>query len=235
LRPWSYSIWESIQAFFDSEIKKLGVQNSYFPLFVAKSALEKEKDHVEGFAPEVAWVTRSGESELQEPIAIRPTSETIMYPAYAKWIRSHRDLPLRLNRTLELLRELGYTADVVERWVPVPGSKIRKDCFGVGDVIAAHPAGGILLVQATSSDNLAARVTKAKAEALRVKLTALARRAAVSKGSVCWWSASRVFSAGTHLKIVPFSSTRMTERCPAAVGGSSHCRPIKFSALVPPS
>ncbi len=66
-------------------------------MFVSEAALSKEKDHVEGFAPEVAWVTRSGYSELAEPIAIRPTSETIMYPSYSKWIHSHRDLPLCLN------------------------------------------------------------------------------------------------------------------------------------------
>ena len=66
-------------------------------MFVTNAALSKEKSHVAGFAPEVAWVTRSGSSELAEPIAIRPTSETIMYPSYAKWIQSHRDLPLKLN------------------------------------------------------------------------------------------------------------------------------------------
>jgi prolyl-tRNA synthetase len=104
LRPWSFSIWEEIQHFFDSEIKKLGVQNSYFPLFVSERALNAEKDHVEGFAPEVAWVTRSGKSALKEPIAIRPTSETIMYPAYSKWIRSHRDLPLKLNQWANVVR-----------------------------------------------------------------------------------------------------------------------------------
>ena len=92
------------QRFFDGEIKALGVQNAYFPLFVSKSALEAEAEHVEGFAPEVAWVTKSGQSELAEPIAIRPTSETIMYPAYAKWIRSHRDLPLRLNQWTNVVR-----------------------------------------------------------------------------------------------------------------------------------
>jgi len=79
LRPWSYFIWEQIQTWFDAEIKKVGVKNTYFPLFVSKSALETEKEHVAGFAPEVAWVTKSGESDLAEPIAIRPTSETIMY------------------------------------------------------------------------------------------------------------------------------------------------------------
>ena len=92
LRPWAYSIWEMIQRFFDGEIKKLGVDNCYFPIFVSKAALDKEKDHIADFAPEVAWVTKSGDSELAEPIAIRPTSETVMYPAYAKWIQSYRYL-----------------------------------------------------------------------------------------------------------------------------------------------
>lgn len=104
LRPWSYSIWESIKDFFDLEIKQLGVQNSYFPMFVSERALNAEKDHVEGFAPEVAWVTKSGQSDLDVPIAIRPTSETVMYPIYAKWIHSHRDLPLKLNQWNSVVR-----------------------------------------------------------------------------------------------------------------------------------
>ncbi|EFA76021.1 prolyl-tRNA synthetase [Heterostelium album PN500] len=104
LRPWSYSIWEQIQSFFDGEIKKLGVQNAYFPLLVSEKALNTEEDHIEGFAPEVAWVTKSGKSNLSEPIAIRPTSETIMYPAYKNWIRSHRDLPLKLNQWVNVVR-----------------------------------------------------------------------------------------------------------------------------------
>ena len=77
LRPWSMSIWEEIQRWFDSRIRKMGVQNSYFPLFVTEAALTKEKEHVEGFAAEVAWVTRSGSSDLEVPLAIRPTSETV--------------------------------------------------------------------------------------------------------------------------------------------------------------
>ena len=85
-------------AFFDTEIKKLGVENVYFPMFVSKSALEKEKEHIADFAPEVAWVTKSGQSELAEPIAIRPTSETVMYPTFARWVQSHRDLPIRVNQ-----------------------------------------------------------------------------------------------------------------------------------------
>lgn len=104
LRPWSYSIWEQIQRWFDDEIKELEVQNSYFPLFVSKHALETEANHVEGFAPEVAWVTKSGTTDLAEPIAVRPTSETIMYPFFSKWIRSHRDLPLKLNQWSNVVR-----------------------------------------------------------------------------------------------------------------------------------
>lgn len=104
LRPWSFAMWDSIRDFFDAEIKKLGVQNAYFPLFVSQKRLTAEEDHIEGFAAEVAWVTRSGDSELEEPIAVRPTSETIMYPAYAKWIRSHRDLPLKLNQWSNVVR-----------------------------------------------------------------------------------------------------------------------------------
>ncbi|GAA6002333.1 hypothetical protein JCM10207_001068 [Rhodosporidiobolus poonsookiae] len=127
LKPWSYGIWQEIQTWFDRHIKELGVQNAYFPMFVSQTVLEREKDHIEGFAPEVAWVTKAGKSDLEVPIAIRPTSETVMYPYYAKWIRSHRDLPLKLNqwnsvvrwefknpqpflRTREFLWQEGHTA-----------------------------------------------------------------------------------------------------------------------------
>lgn len=127
LKPWSFSIWEAIQKWFDDKIKALGVQNAYFPMFVSQKVLEREKDHIEGFSPEVAWVTRAGQSDLEEPIAIRPTSETAMYPYYSKWIKSHRDLPLKLNqwnsvvrwefkspqpflRTREFLWQEGHTA-----------------------------------------------------------------------------------------------------------------------------
>lgn len=104
LRPSAYFMWEVVQTWFDSKIKELGVQNAYFPLFVTEDVLIKEKDHVEGFAPEVAWVTKCGNTELDKPIAIRPTSETVMYPYYAQWIRSHRDLPLRLNQWTNVVR-----------------------------------------------------------------------------------------------------------------------------------
>ncbi|XP_039913329.1 bifunctional glutamate/proline--tRNA ligase isoform X3 [Hirundo rustica] len=104
LRPWAHAIWEVIKDFFDGEIKKLGVENCYFPMFVSQAALETEKSHIADFAPEVAWVTRSGKTELAEPIAIRPTSETVMYPSYAKWVQSHRDLPIKLNQWCSVVR-----------------------------------------------------------------------------------------------------------------------------------
>lgn len=109
LRPWSFSIWDIIKDYIDREIKKMGVQNCYFPIFVTKAVLEREKDHIADFAPEVAWVTRSGDSELAEPIAIRPTSETVMYPAYAKWLKSHRDLPLKLNQWNNVVVSISRT------------------------------------------------------------------------------------------------------------------------------
>ena len=127
LRPWAFAVWDAIRSYLDDKIKAMGVENAYFPLFVSRDALEREKTHLSDFSPEVAWVTRSGSSEMAEPVAIRPTSETVMYPAVAKWVQSHRDLPLRLNqwnnvvrwefkqptpflRTREFLWQEGHTA-----------------------------------------------------------------------------------------------------------------------------
>ncbi|MBU1202278.1 MAG: proline--tRNA ligase [Nanoarchaeota archaeon] len=104
LRPYSYEIWEKIKDFFDKEIKKLGVKNAYFPLLIPESLLTKEKEHVKGFSPEVAWVTHAGNSKLSERLAIRPTSETIMYDTYKKWIRSYQDLPLLINQWCNVVR-----------------------------------------------------------------------------------------------------------------------------------
>eukprot|EP01063_Lacrimia_lanifica_P029922 TRINITY_DN4661_c0_g1_i1.p1 TRINITY_DN4661_c0_g1~~TRINITY_DN4661_c0_g1_i1.p1 ORF type:complete len:869 (+),score=460.48 TRINITY_DN4661_c0_g1_i1:61-2667(+) len=104
LRPNAMGIWVEIQDFFAKKIAAMGVEPCYFPCFVSKKALCKEESHVEGFAAEVAWVTKSGSSDLEEPIAVRPTSETVMYPAYAKWIRSYRDLPLKLNQWCNVVR-----------------------------------------------------------------------------------------------------------------------------------
>ncbi len=104
LKPRAWYIWEQIQAYMDKKIKKKGVKNAAFPLFIPEHLLTKEKEHVEGFAPEVAWVTHGGNSKLAERLAIRPTSETVMYAAYSKWVRSHNDLPLKLNQWCNVVR-----------------------------------------------------------------------------------------------------------------------------------
>ena len=82
----------------------MGVENAYFPLFVPKQYLQKEEDHLNDFAPEVAWVTHSGDKPMDEPVAIRPTSETVMYAAYSNWVQSHRDLPIKINQWCNVVR-----------------------------------------------------------------------------------------------------------------------------------
>ena len=104
LRPYAYELWERIQDYLDKELKKKGVKNAYFPLFIPEPLLKKKKKHVEGFNPEVAWVTHTGTTKLKERLAIRPTSETIIYESYKKWIRSHRDLPLLINQWCNVVR-----------------------------------------------------------------------------------------------------------------------------------
>ncbi len=103
-KPNSYAIWEKIVKECDHRFKLAGIKNAYFPLFIPESLLQKEAAHVEGFAPEVAWVTQGGDTKLGERLAVRPTSETIMYDSYSKWIRSHQDLPLRINQWNNVVR-----------------------------------------------------------------------------------------------------------------------------------
>jgi len=125
-KPYGYALWEAMQRDLDARIKELGVQNAYFPLLIPESVMAKEAEHIEGFAPECAVVTHGGGKELTEKLYIRPTSETIIYATFAKWIQSHRDLPLKINqwanivrwemrtrpflRTLEFLWQEGHTA-----------------------------------------------------------------------------------------------------------------------------
>lgn len=104
IRPYGYRIWELMQADLDKRIKAAGVQNAYFPLFIPESFLKKESEHVEGFAPEVAVVTHAGGKDLEEKLVVRPTSETIIYDTYAKWIQSYRDLPLLINQWANVVR-----------------------------------------------------------------------------------------------------------------------------------
>ena len=103
IRPNAYSIWEKIQTYFDEYLKKKGVRNAYFPLLIPESFFKKEAEHAEGFEPELAWVEKN-KNEEGERLAIRPTSETIMYDSYSKWIRSWRDLPLKINQWCNVLR-----------------------------------------------------------------------------------------------------------------------------------
>ena len=104
IKPYGYAIWENIQKYADAKFKEIGVQNVYLPVLIPESLLNKEKDHVEGFAPEVAWVTKGGEEELEEELCIRPTSETMFSTLYSKWVKSWRDLPLVYNQWCNVLR-----------------------------------------------------------------------------------------------------------------------------------
>ncbi len=126
IKPYGYALWENIQKALDRRFKETGHVNAYFPLFIPMSFLQKEAEHVEGFAPELAVVTHGGGEELEEPLAVRPTSETIIGYMYARWIRSYRDLPILINqwnnvvrwekrtrlflRTTEFLWQEGHTA-----------------------------------------------------------------------------------------------------------------------------
>lgn len=130
IRPYGFALWENVQEIMNGMFRKQGVKNAYFPLFIPMSLLQREKEHVEGFSPELAVVTIGGGEELQEPLAVRPTSETIMYEMYAKWIQSWRDLPVVINqwnnvvrwekrtylflRTSEFLWQEGHTAHETE-------------------------------------------------------------------------------------------------------------------------
>src|SRR5436305_6439225 len=126
IRPYGYAIWENIQRLMDARFKETGVLNAYFPVLIPRSFIEKEAEHIEGVAPELAWVTRGSNEELEEPFAIRPSSETIISHSFARWVKSYRDLPILLNqwnnvmrwekrttlflRTTEFLWQEGHTA-----------------------------------------------------------------------------------------------------------------------------
>ena len=104
IRPYGYALWEHMVRLLDDRIKATGHVNAYFPLFIPASFLEREAEHVEGFAPEVAWVTRAGKNELEEPLVVRPTSEAIIGHMYAKWVQSYRDLPILYNQWANVVR-----------------------------------------------------------------------------------------------------------------------------------
>lgn len=156
LRPLSMHIWNTIRKWFQGHIEEMGVDEASFPMFLSETSLKKEKDHVEGFAPELAWVTKAGDKPLEVPVAVRPTSEAVMYPYYSKWIRSHRDLPLRLNqwnsvvrweakqttpflRTREFLWQEGHTAHLTEELAGKEVLEILELYAGVYEQLLAVP------------------------------------------------------------------------------------------------
>jgi prolyl-tRNA synthetase len=145
IRPYGYAIWERIQAEIDARIKAAGAENVYFPLLIPESRLRREAEHVEGFSPELAVVTEAGGRRLEEPAVIRPTSETVFGEYMARWVQSHRDLPLRLNqwanvvrwelrprlflRTSEFLWQEGHTAHVSRTDAAAYARRIHADVY----------------------------------------------------------------------------------------------------------
>jgi prolyl-tRNA synthetase len=145
IRPWGYGIWELMQAELDRRIKMAGAENAYFPLFIPEAFLKLEAEHVEGFAPELAVVTHGGGKELEEPLVVRPTSETVINSFFSKWIQSHRDLPMLLNqwanvvrwelrprlflRTTEFLWQEGHTAHATEDDARAYALQILNDVY----------------------------------------------------------------------------------------------------------
>jgi prolyl-tRNA synthetase len=145
IRPWGFGIWELLQGELDRRIKEAGAENAYFPLFIPEEFLKLEASHVEGFAPEVWLVTHGGGRQLEEPVVVRPTSETVINHYFAKWIQSHRDLPLLLNqwsnvvrwelrtrlflRTSEFLWQEGHTAHATEQEATDYALRILRDVY----------------------------------------------------------------------------------------------------------
>jgi prolyl-tRNA synthetase len=145
IRPWAYAIWERIQADLDARIKATGVENAYFPLLIPESYLRKEAEHVEGFSPELAVVTHGGGKQLEEPVVVRPTSETVINASFTKWIDSYRDLPLLVNnwanivrwelrprlflRSTEFLWQEGHTAHASEAEAHGFALRILRDVY----------------------------------------------------------------------------------------------------------
>ncbi|MEU9475852.1 proline--tRNA ligase [Streptomyces sp. NPDC048191] len=146
IRPYGYGLWERMQQEMDARIKATGTQNAYFPLLIPESYLTREAEHVEGFAPELAVVTHAGGKELEEPVVVRPTSETIVNEYFAKWVQSYRDLPLLINqwanvvrwelrprlflRTTEFLWQEGHTAHATYEEARAFAARVQSEVYG---------------------------------------------------------------------------------------------------------
>jgi len=179
-REHSYAIWEKIQEIFNKKIKVTGHRNVYFPMFIPESFLKKEAEHFQGFVPQVAWVTIGGDSPLEEKLAIRPTSETIMYATYAKWIRSWRDLPIKLNqwntvvrweteatklflRTREFLWQEGHTAHATREEAD---KEVMEILNAYKDVVENYLAIPVLTGMKTENEKFAGALYTTTLEAL---------------------------------------------------------------------
>ena len=179
-REHSYAIWEKIQEVFNEKIKATGHRNVYFPMFIPESFLKKEAAHFQGFVPEVAWVTIGGDRPLDEKLAIRPTSETIMYATYAKWIRSWKDHPIKLNqwcnivrweteatklflRTREFLWQEGHTAHATKEEAD---QEVMEILNAYKDVIESYLAIPVLTGMKTENEKFAGALYTTTLEAL---------------------------------------------------------------------
>jgi prolyl-tRNA synthetase len=179
-REHSYAIWEKIQEVFNKKIRESGHKNVYFPLFIPESFLKKEAEHFAGFVPEVAWVTEGGSTPLEERLAIRPTSETIIYATFAKWIRSWRDLPIKINqwcnivrwetkatkpflRTREFLWQEGHTAHATKEEAEKEVMDILQDYRDVMENYLAIP---VLIGVKTDSEKFAGALYTTTLEAI---------------------------------------------------------------------
>ncbi|MFF1323339.1 proline--tRNA ligase [Streptomyces chartreusis] len=180
IRPYGYGLWERMQAEMDARIKRAGASNAYFPLFIPQSYLTREAEHVEGFAPELAVVTHGGGKELEEPVVVRPTSETIINDYFAKWVQSYRDLPLLINqwanvvrwemcprvflRTTEFLWQEGHTAHVTYEDARDYAAYIHREVYAdfMVDVLGID----VVLGRKTASERFAGAVNTLTLEAM---------------------------------------------------------------------
>jgi prolyl-tRNA synthetase len=180
IRPTGYAIWEQLQSEVDSRIKAAGAENAYFPLFIPESYLRREAEHVEGFSPELAVVTHGGGKELDEPIVVRPTSETVIGEYMARWIQSYRDLPLLLNswnnvvrwelrpriflRTTEFLWQEGHTAHATRDDAAAYAHRILHDVYE--DVMVNVLAIPVLVGRKTAGERFAGAINTLTCEAM---------------------------------------------------------------------
>ena len=173
IRPTGYAIWERIQAEMDARIKAAGAQNAYFPVFIPESYLRREAEHVEGFSPELAVVTHGGGKQLEEPVVVRPTSETVIGEFMAKWVQSYRDLPLLLNqwanvvrwelrprlflRTSEFLWQEGHTAHATEADARAYARRILHEAYE--DLMTSLLAIPVVVGRKTAAERFAGATT----------------------------------------------------------------------------